>query len=70
MNEYNYWEATSPLRKAINEVGTVALAKGNSIPLFKALEMVGMPVGMPYSNPELYAKAVALATASVLALKA
>jgi hypothetical protein len=62
----NYFEIEKPLREAIKEVGTVALYKGDAIPLWKALEMVG---SHSYGDFALHAKAVAIATESVLALK-
>lgn len=62
----NYFEIEKPLRQAIAEVGTVALYKGDTIPLWKALQMVGSG---PAGDFELHAKAVAISTASILALK-
>lgn len=62
----NYFEIEKPLRDAIAEVGTVALYKGETIPLWKALQMVGSSACGDF---ELHAKAVAISTASILALK-
>jgi len=64
----NYFEIEKPLREAIAKVGTLGLSNNaNKIPLFQAFEMVGI-AGKPFApeNVDLYRKAVAIATASVL----
>lgn len=62
---FNYFEATKPLTEAIALVGTVKLYQNETISLAQALASFNR---FGYCEPEIYAKAVKIATDSVLAL--